>query len=205
MFAEALDAKIDPAGSWEVHLAHGGTAVDLPGRAPTVTLGPKAKPFGTLRETADASSPTRPAAAVATLGKGRIAATFFPMGRAYSHQPDATARRFLDDLVRELAPEPIAVVNGSTEAGVDVHLARKGGKLLVNLVNTSGPHRTEPVFDAIPPVGPLGVAIRVASRPAKVSLQPAGVDLPFTYEDGRIRLTVPKVDVHEIVVIEPAE
>jgi hypothetical protein len=205
LFADALDVKLDPAAAWDVHLDHGGSATTLPGKAPGVVLGPKAKPFGTLHQADDAGSSSRPAAAVTALGKGRIAATFFPMGRAYSNNPDATTRGFLDALARALFPEPIAVVTGSPGSDVDVHLAAKDGRLLINLVNASGPHRTEPVLDAIPPVGPLDVTIRVPDRPARVTLQPAGVDLPFNHADGRIRLSVPGVAVHEVIVVEPAD
>ncbi|QEH34392.1 hypothetical protein OJF2_29310 [Aquisphaera giovannonii] len=205
LFADVLDVKFDPAAGRDVHLAHDGAVTTLPGKAPGVALGPRAKPVGTLLATKSDRSSGRPAAAVTGLGEGKVAATFFPMGRAYSHEPDATARAFLDALARSLFPDPIAVVAGSPSADVDVHVATKGGRLLVNLVNASGPHRTEPILDAIPPVGPLDVTIRVPARPARVTLQPAGIDLPFAHENSRIRLTVPGVAVHEVVVVEPSK
>ncbi len=85
---------------------------------------------------------------------------------------------------------------------MDVVVNRQGGKLMVNLVNTAGQHQTEPIVDSIPPVGPLDVTIRQAARPAKVTLEPAGVTLPFEYGDGEIRLTVPRVEIHEIIVVD---
>jgi len=102
--------------------------------------------------------------------------------------------------VRELFPEPMVEVSGSH--GVDVCVARNHGKLLVNLVNTSGPHRTQSIIEAIPSVGALTVTIRHAKKPVKVTLEPAGQPLPFTYRDGKIQLTVPQVSIHEIIVIE---
>ncbi|HNU98429.1 MAG TPA: hypothetical protein PKK20_00645, partial [Verrucomicrobiota bacterium] len=75
-------------------------------------------------------------------------------------------------------------------------------RLLVNLVNTSGPHRSEPIFDSITPVGPLDVVIREAAQPARVSLEPGNRPLPFEHRNGQIRLTVPKVDIHDVILVE---
>jgi hypothetical protein len=92
-------------------------------------------------------------------------------------------------------------VEVSGSADVDVSVARKDGRLLVNLVNTSGPHQTEPILDSVTPVGPLEVVIRQAARPAQVTLEPGARPLAFEYRDGKVRLTVTKVDIHEIVAV----
>jgi hypothetical protein len=49
----------------------------------------------------------------------------------------------------------------------------------------------------------LNVTLRVAKKPAKVTLEPAGQPLPFTYSEGKIQLTVPQVAIHDIIVIVP--
>jgi len=105
-------------------------------------------------------------------------------------------------VVRELFPDPRVKVQGS--AAVDVSVARKDGKLLVNLVNTAGPHEDESqyVFDTIPPVGPLDVVVRLGEAPKSVTLEPAGLRLEATFQDGRARVRVPRVEIHEVVVIE---
>jgi len=85
---------------------------------------------------------------------------------------------------------------------VDVCVARKHGKLLVNLVNVSGPHATQSIIETIPSIGPLTVTIRYRKKPTKVMLEPAGQSLPFDYRDGKIHLTVPQVEIHEVIVVE---
>jgi hypothetical protein len=147
--------------------------------------------------------PTGSDAVIIQIGRGRVAHTASPMGRAYSDNPDPVARHVLDALVRTLFPDPIATVTGSPDASVDVQVARKDGRLQVHLVNTSGPHRADPILDRIDPVGPLEVAIRAESRPSRVTLQPAGLDLPMDHHDGLLRLTVPKLDIHQAIVVEP--
>ena len=74
----------------------------------------------------------------------------------------------------------------------------------VNLVNTSGPHwdQQKPLFDSISPVGPLEVAIRTTPKPAKITLQPEDQALGFEYRDGVARLTLPRLAIHSIVLIE---
>ncbi|MEI7945926.1 MAG: alpha-amylase family protein [bacterium] len=130
---------------------------------------------------------TKPGA-VTQLGRGKIAAAE-AMGQAWM------------GLVPQLFPKPMVEVTGSND--IDVCVARNHGKLLVNLVNTSGPHSTQSIIEAIPPIGPLNVAICFPKKPAKVTLEPAAQALPFTYSDGKIQLTVSQVAIHDIIAIEP--
>jgi hypothetical protein len=82
-------------------------------------------------------------------------------------------------------------------------VARNHGKLLINLVNTAGPHRTQAVLATIPSVGPLAVSLRLAAPPARITLEPGARPVAFTYRDGVARLTVPSVAIHEIVAVQP--
>jgi hypothetical protein len=173
----------------------------IKGQYQAAELGTNAKPFGKLREGADAALPTLPAASIADLGKGKIAATYFTFSRGYSKENSAGARQFLNDLVKQLFPNPMVEVQGSSD--VDVSIARNHGKLLVNLVNMSGPHQTAPIIESIEPTGPVHVSIRLPAKPSKVTLEPESQPLPFTFEDGKVKVTVPKVDIHEIIVLEP--
>ena len=85
---------------------------------------------------------------------------------------------------------------------VDVSLARNHGKLLVHLVNTSGPHATDPFVDALTPVGPLHVTLRIGSRPKRLTLEPGGRSLEFNHAGGETRFTVAEVPIHSVAVVE---
>jgi hypothetical protein len=90
---------------------------------------------------------------------------------------------------------------------VDVTLARKDGRLLVNLVNTAGPHADGNVYthDDIPPLGQIEVRVRLSAgqaRPGRVRLEPRGLDLEFACEDDVVVCTVPRLEIHEVVVVE---
>jgi len=193
-----LPAETKPDAT--VELAHGDSTTTLKGQAIEVALPEGAKPFGSLRASDDPQSASHPAAAIVAYGRGRIAATFFTAGQPYLKGRPEPLRRFLNDLVRELFAQPLVEVKGSSD--VDVCVARNHGKLLVNLLNTAGPHQTEPVLETIPPVGPLDVTIRLDARPAAVTLEPGARPMDFDFDDGRLRLVVPKLEIHDVLVVE---
>ncbi len=202
LFAEELGVQLDgtAVAPGPLYLAGANGVVTLHGTRQTVTLGPDAVPFGKLHESAEASSATQPAASIRKLGRGQIAGVYFSFGRNYCETGNADAREFLNGLVRTLFPEPmVAVTDG---AGIDVCVAHNDNRLLVNLINTSGPHQSQSYIESIAPVGPLTVTIRRPTAPQRVTLQPGGTPLPFEYGDGVIKLTVPSVPIHEIVVVE---
>lgn len=182
-------------------LARAGALTPTRGSSQTAKLDPKARVVGRLHTANDASSPSQPAASVTTLGKGRIAATYFAFSQGYLGDRSEAARGWLNDLARELFPKPLVDVKGSSD--VDVAVNRMGGKLAINLVNTAGPHaNTEaPLHDSIPPVGPLDLTLRLRAKPAKITLEPGGTPLPFKHANGETRLTLPKLEIHSVVLI----
>jgi len=139
-------------------------------------------------------------AKIVAYGRGKIARSSFS-GQTYLRERPEPLRRSLNNLARELFPQPMVEVKGSND--VDVCVARNHGKLLVNLVNTAGPHKTQSILETIPPVGPLDIAIRLPRKPAAVMLEPGARPLAADYRDGQLRLTVPKVEIHEIIAVQP--
>jgi hypothetical protein len=193
----ALQGEPKADGAIQI-VAKGGAQFTTKGVSQTVILKTEAKPFGELHQ---ATTPASPAASITSIGKGRIAATYFTFGRNYTSAPTDAARNYLNDLAKTLFTDPMVTVEGSHD--VDVCVARNHGKLQVNLVNTSGSHRTESIIDSIQALGPLSVNIRQASRPSKITLAPEGTPLDFDYRDGKILLKVPQVPIHEIIVVDP--
>ncbi len=204
-FATELDVTRDAQapGKAAVLLANGAATNEFATTWQAVTPGRRARVFGTFQSHAHdpADGPAHPAATLTPLGQGTIAAAWLNLGERCGDGQTPAARDFLDALTRELFPSPTVSVEGTHE--VDVSLARNHGKLQVHLVNTSGPHATEPFVDALTPVGPLQVALRTGQRPAQVTLEPGGQRLEFTHADGITRFTVPSVPVYNIVIVEP--
>jgi hypothetical protein len=194
-----FDGALNNAGAY---LAHEGALARIKGRSQPVTLGVDARPFGRLHATNDTNSDAQPAASLVKLGKGNIAAAYFEFSQGYLGDRSDTSRRFLNDLARQLFSRPLVEVSGSHD--VDVTVNRLNGRLAINLVNTAGPHADEksPILDAIPAVGPLKIAIRGQGKPSKVMLEPGGQSLPFEYREGETHLTLPKLEIHSILVLQ---
>lgn len=179
-------------------LVHNGATAQTKGFAQGVRLGAGSEGYGSLQAAAGATA--LPAASIAALGQGKIAAVYADLGQSYNGVRNDVVRGFMNDLARKLYAKPTVEVTGSKD--VDVCLMRQRGKLMVNLVNTSGPHQTEPIQETVQPVGPLAVTLRVPSKPAKLTLEPGGRALAFEYRDGAAKLTVPSLDIHRVIVVE---
>ncbi|MBN1290218.1 MAG: hypothetical protein JXB48_00130 [Candidatus Latescibacteria bacterium] len=169
-----------------------------------VKLGDDVKAFGRLYANArnDMTGPYQPAASIKSYGKGKIAAAYINLGDRYLNARTSVACDFLNGLVRELFPDPIVMVSGSHT--VDVVVNRINGNLAVNLVNTSGPHESETVrvFDEIDPVGPLVLSIAHDRKPRNVTVQPGDRKTEYDYKNGRISLTLPRLEIHDIIIVE---
>lgn len=204
LFAAELGVTLEGTPQTETRfLAHGDALVPTKDATQAVNLG-TARPVGRLQASREAQSAARPAASITALGRGRIAATYFCFSRGYLADRSAAARGFLRDLTHQLFPQPLVEVTGS--ADVDVAVNRLGGRLAINLVNTSGPHAdvNSPIHDSVAPVGPIEVRIRLPQAPARVQLEPGGQAVPVDYRDGLARLTLPALGIHRVVVVEPA-
>lgn len=189
-----------PPAKASVRLEHGEDKSEFATLWQGVKPGRTAKSFGTFQPINDTNGPARPAGTFARLGQGTIAAVWLNLGERCADGKTPAARDFLDTLTRELFPKPMVEVSGSHD--VDISLARNHGKLQIHLVNTSGPHASEPFVDSIAPVGPLQVTLRSGSRPKRLTLEPGGRSLEFTHANGETRFTVAEVPIHSVVVVE---
>lgn len=201
-FVKELDVVPDAAASAKasIRLEQGASNAEFATAWQGVKPGNRVKSFGTFRPVTDTSGPNHPAATLTPLGRGTIAAVWLNLGERCADGKTPTARDFLDALTRELFPKPMVEVSGSHD--VDISLARNHGKLQVHLVNTSGPHATEPFVDAIAPVGPLKVTLRNSSRPKRITLEPGARSLEFKHANGETRFSVAEVPIHSVVVVE---
>jgi hypothetical protein len=136
-----------------------------------------------------------------TVGKGTVGTLPQTITDEYAKNPSPVVRDLVGAAVQKLFPDPLAVVTGSHD--VDVSLMRTpAGELAVHLVNTSGPHRTTALIPSIDPGGPLSVAVRCKTKPKSVRLEPGKRPCDFGYKDGKIYVTIDKVKIHEIIVVD---
>jgi Hypothetical glycosyl hydrolase 6/Beta-galactosidase trimerisation domain len=87
---------------------------------------------------------------------------------------------------------------------LDVTIWRQRTSVTVHLVNLTNPMMMKgPLREAFP-VGPLRVRLRLPSgaRPQRVQLLTAGTTLPVQTRDGVLTMTVPSVEVHEVIAVD---
>ncbi len=168
----------------------------------SVRIGRGACVTGRVYHVNDFRAAHEPVASIARYGRGRIAAVYADLGTVYRAWPVPVIRDFLGARARELFPRPLVEVTGSHLVDVSVNWQR--GQLAINLVNTAGPHADKQVavHDEIPPVGPLTIRIRYRRRPRRVTLQPTGKKLAFRYRAGHIAIQLPRLAIHNIIVVE---
>jgi hypothetical protein len=58
------------------------------------------------------------------------------------------------------------------------------------------------VTDFVPPVGPVGIRVRLPVEPRSTRIEPGGPPVRGSWSDGVWAGTVPLVHVHSVVVFE---
>ena len=183
-------------------LEHDGQLAALKTVHQGVAVTPGVGRVGSIHDRHDFTEAPSPAATITPLGRGRLAIVWVNLGERYLNGRTLEARGFLASLASRLFPEPIVRVTGSR--AVDVTVMRLGGRLHVHLVNTAGPHEDADVyaFDEIPPVGPLEIALRLPAAPSRIVRQPSGDVMPFTTREGRVVVAMPRLELHDVIVVE---
>jgi hypothetical protein len=98
-------------------------------------------------------------------------------------------------------PRPVEVEGPGV---IDVTVWRQAASMTVHLVNLTNPMMMKgPLREALP-VGPLRLRIRIPDglRPRRVQLLTAGTSSSAQPIDGVLTVTVPSVEVHEVVAID---
>jgi len=140
-----------------------------------------------------------PLASAAVYGSGEIAGIYFNTGN-YAQSQSPVLRNFLGSVMKQLFT-PAVRLPGRENA--EISLMRQGDLLCVNLLNRGGSH-ADPAcfaFDSLPPLRDIALEIDYPGAPAEVRLEPEGIALPFTWEDGVIHTTVDKLDIHSVVTV----
>jgi len=211
LFEPILGAKLDGAPDRRTaELAAGpGTAAARAGRVTNadgvwqkVEL-TTARAAGSIHPSRDARKDGEVAATVNAVGRGKVAAVYGPVASIYFRSHHPWLREFFGDITAELFPDPAVKVEGPST--IEVALRKTAdGRLSVHLLNTAGmplPDRYG-FTDAIPPLEDITLTVRTAARPASVAWAPDGGRLDWTWSDGLLKVTIPKLRIHGILLLE---
>ncbi len=141
----------------------------------------------------------KPAALGSEFGKGQVILVPGPIGDVYAATHAAAIRDFARALIK---PRFRPAVQVDAPPAVEVVLRRKGGALLVHLINTTamqvaGDYAT---VDFIPPVGPVRLTVP-GSRPRSARLEPGAAPLSWRPVPGGWQAEIPQLQLHAVAVM----
>ncbi len=143
------------------------------------------------------------AATVKRCGKGVIAGLYGPAFEGFflSHYP--MLRRFFRELLDDMAIP--GLVRAEASPSVSISVRRKENQLQVHFVNLSCDPATAPgssSVEFVPDAGPVTVSVPLEAAPKSVCIQPEGRSAEWSYADGALTVRLPRIGIHDILVIE---
>jgi hypothetical protein len=136
-------------------------------------------------------------------GKSRV--VYFPwdITRIFWEVMAVDHLRLLRNAIAWAANEP-APVEVEGPGVIDVTIWRQRGSMTVHLVNLTNPMMMKGPLREVIPVGPLRVRVRlpVGTHAKKMQLLTAGTEVHAQSVGDVLTVTVPAVDVHEVVAID---
>ncbi len=153
------------------------------------------------------SAPSRETSWPALVRRGRVIYCSGDVGYTFMRASYPDHVRLIANSVELLIGDrlPLRVKAPST---VDIALASQGERILVHLVNMTTNQVVEDegcnadTYEVIP-LHFLEVRVRADRAPQRVYRATDGTDLPWRYENGWTVVEVPRLDIYEIVVLEP--
>jgi hypothetical protein len=127
-----------------------------------------------------------------------------PLFYGYRQKAELWYKRLFLGAVKRFVPDPLVVCQAPSTAQATILFQPKEQRTVVHLLHYI-PERRGTEFDVLEDVIPLynvPLAFKTAKRPSRVYLAPTNKDVAFTYEGGYVRLTVPDVMGHQMVVAE---
>jgi hypothetical protein len=112
--------------------------------------------------------------------------------------------RLIANAIRWAAAGRPSPVDVSGPGLFDIAVWRQRTSLTVHLVNLTNPMMMRGPLRAVVPVGPLDVRLELPAdvTAKRVQVLTAGSDLPVRQSGRMVTVTVPSVDVHEVIAID---
>lgn len=144
-----------------------------------------------------------PAAISNRVGKGTVVAAPGPVFAAYGRARYPRLRAAIGRIMKAAFGKPLVELSGPPS--VQLSLRRKGNRLLVHLYNLGAEPTLSPtahMVESVPAAGPLKLSLQCPSEPKQVSLQPGKQDLQWSFENGKLQVTIGSLHIHEVLVVE---
>lgn len=139
---------------------------------------------------------------VAVAARGGVIYIATPIFRSYAQYAYLFYKQLVNHCIQRLLPEPLIRSNAPSTAQITV--TKQQRRRIVHVLNYC-PERRAPHLDIVEEASPLvdvDISLRVDQPPRGVELAPQREALKFTYADGYVHVTLPKINGHQMVVFE---
>lgn len=139
----------------------------------------------------------------AAVRKGKVVYLAHPVCSMYYYHGAYYHRQYFYNALKLIYPEPVLSVK--MQSAGRVNFVRQPGKnrYVLHLLYASPIQRGRTlVIEDILPVYDIPVSMRINEDVKRVYLAPQNTNIPFIQENGIVRVTVPKVDCHQILVVD---
>lgn len=135
---------------------------------------------------------------------GQVVVLAVPLFTGITEEGNPEYRQVLDVCFSRLLPRPLLRVGGPVHLETSViETPRSFVVHLLSFLPSRLGRDLDLVYDPFPLVD-LDVALRLEARPKRVTLEPSGQELPFSYDDGYTSTRVTILDGHAMVVFSKA-
>ena len=136
------------------------------------------------------------------IGRGRVAYFPWDIDRTFWDVLSVDHLRLLRNAIRGRSTSRPR--RGHGPGVLDVTAWRQRDSITVHLVNLTNPMMMKGPLREVIPVGPERVRLRLPEgvRPTRVQLLTAGLTPPVDVSGGVLTVTVPSIDVHEVIAID---
>lgn len=125
----------------------------------------------------------------------------------YADKGDLIAKRTVQYALDTLLGEAKTLRTSLPAQGVTTLMRQEGEKRLVHHLLYAAPVKrgSVEVIEDIVPLYDVQVELMLAQKVKRIYLAPSMDEVTFTCEDGRVTYTVPKVECHQMVVLDLAD
>ncbi|MCQ2483886.1 MAG: beta-galactosidase trimerization domain-containing protein [Clostridia bacterium] len=134
--------------------------------------------------------------------KGNIAYIGWDIFKGYAEFGDFHIKEIISYAVERLMGDSFTIKSAVPDRGVTT-LTQQGDRKIVHLLyaHTTKRGRDTEVIEDIVPLYNVDVSVK-CDKPSKVILVPQNEEIEFSYKDGEVSFTVPKVEIHQMISIE---
>ncbi len=125
-----------------------------------------------------------------------------PLLEAFGKHASVAYRQILGNCIDLLLPDPI--IRDCGPVHLETTVLRRAGTTIVHLISFLSLRQAENldiVHDPFPLVE-MPISVRLDAAPTRVTLQPTGKTLPFTYSGGYVQTQITVLDGHAMLVVE---